>query len=184
MCATTAEPKYVDAITKIVIIIATTNTNNNTGTVTSLGTLDVNGGTLINGLTVSLQKPGDWAKVTFNIENAGTIDAKLTSFSKHMKLSTASGAGSTTDTNEGITYTINCANGSNTKVTPVAEASVQELAKKTNNANGVVACELYVVYNELTGANGQSSQTAGQNQTVNNDAKSITLDASWVYGQK
>jgi len=152
----------------------------NDGRVTSMGTLDgASGyntsatGTLINDVTVSLAKPGDSAKISFDIVNTGTIDAKLASFSKSI---TKTGGSSAETTNDGITYTITC-----NSATPAAEAAAQELVKST----GKVSCELYVHYDELGATTGaQTSQTAGQNQTAGIDARTFTLTAAWNYVQK
>ena len=146
----------------------------NDAAVTSLGTLDSNGGTLIDGLTITLAKPGDIAEVDFNIVNTGTIDAKLNTFSKTIAL--GEGSPVSTDVNDVVTYTIKCGS-------PEADPAQDDELVKTS---GSVACKLKVQYNELTSANGaaQTSQTAGQNQTVNIGPKTFHLTANWNYVQK
>ena len=144
----------------------------------SLGTLDNDAskttGTLISGLTATLKKPTDKLVVTFNIVNAGTIDAKNTSFVKH--ITRDSGTAKTTDTNDVVTYTIDCATGAK---------GTSDVLNKAGGDNDTAACTLTVQYdnNAMGGAGQQTSQTAGQDQTVNQDAKTFTFDATWVYEQ-
>ena len=153
----------------------------NEGTVTSMGTLDGTSGyatsavgTLIDGVTVNLKKPGDFVKIDFDIVNTGSIDAKLASFSK--TIAKGSDSAITGDINDCITYTIKC-----NSATPEANAPAQELARST----GKVSCELYVHYDELGATTGaQTSQTAGQNQKAGIDARTFTLTAAWNYVQK
>ena len=160
----------------------------NEGTVTSMGTLDSESlsttgtnnatGTLIDNLIVSLQKPGDWVKVNFDIVNAGTIDAKLGSFNKSIVKTTPATPTTTeeNDINDGITYTVKCGEARATAVAPVALNAGQEIDRN----NDKVECELYVEYNELT-----NSHTAGTDQTAgDNNDRTFSLNASWSYVQK
>lgn len=156
----------------------------NEGSITAWGSLDqtqLTGenttavGTLINGLTINLKKPGDWVKVNFDIVNTGTIDAKLAQFSKSI-VKTSPATPSTTeanDVNDGITYTVKCGE---TRATAAVPSVGQELAKTSGKAE----CELYVYYNELT-----NNHTAGTVQTAgDNNDRTFTLNADWQYVQK
>ena len=147
-------------------------TQNSNGVITTMGTLDNNGGTAFSGLLVELAKPGDKATITFDVVNAGTIDAKNTSFVKH--IAKDGGTASTADSNDVVNYTIECGTGAN--------GSNSVLTKSTGN-NATAHCTLVVEYNANAAAITQSSQTAGQDQTVNQSAKTFALDAAWVYQQ-
>ena len=157
---------------------------NSNGVITTMGTLDNaldstnrSIGTAFSGLVVDLAKPGDKATITFDIVNAGTIDAKNTVFTKHI----AKTGGETTDTtNDVVTYTITCDNGADGN---------DHVLTKNGGSNNTAHCTLVVKYddnafNSETRAPGQqASQTAGQDQTVNQPEKEFTLDASWTYVQ-
>ena len=153
---------------------------NSNGVITTMGTLDnaIDNsratGTAFSGLLVELAKPGDKATITFDIVNAGTIDAKNTVFQKH--IAKDGGTASASDTNDVVTYTITCGTGAN--------GSDSVLTKSTGN-NATAHCTLVVQYdnNAMGGVGQQTSQTAGQDQTVNQPAKSFALDASWTYVQ-
>lgn len=154
--------------------VAVDTTNTTTGLVYDLGTLDNHAattgtGTLIDDLTVQLNKPGDKLVVNFDIVNAGTIDAKNTTFTK--TISKGSDAAVTTDTNDVIRYTIECGTG--------AAGSNEAL-----NASASASCVLTVEYNSEAPSIAQSSQTAGQDQTIDVAGKTFTFDANWVYVQK
>ena len=145
----------------------------------NLGTLDnsqtATTGTLISGLTANLNKPGDKLTVGFDIANAGTIDATLTNFSKH--ITKDSGSASTADINDVVEYTIDCASGAN--------LTNPNLNKRTDATHPTLAhCTLKVEYKENTGSAVQQSQTPGQDQTVNQSAKTFTFDADWSYAQR
>lgn len=150
----------------------------NEGRVATLGTLDSNSnnttGVTFSGLEISLAKPGDWAQVNFDIVNAGTIDAKLGSFTKTIQKQ-GSQTESSEDTYDGITYTVTCGASRDSGVKPVALASAQELVKST----GTLQCKLYVHYDELT-----NNHEAGSDQTLNSSAKTFNLAAQWQYIQK
>ena len=146
----------------------------NATTITSndyaLGTLSTEGApTLIDGMHAKLSKPTDKLVVNFDIVNAGTIDATVASFSKH--IAKDGGTAITTDTNDVITYTIECDTGAN--------------QGNTLAAGNSASCVLTVQYdnNAMGGTGQQASQTAGENQTVNLPAKDFTFDAQWVYDQ-
>ena len=158
--------------------VAVDETNGNTNipsTDYNLGTLtQTNSPTLINGMTATLKKPGDKLVVNFDIVNAGTIDAKNTSFVKH--ITKDSETASTADTNDVVTYTIDCGTGAK---------GTNDVLTKSAGDNATSHCKLTVQYdnNAVGGVGQQRSQTAGQDQTVNQDAKTFTFDAAWVYQQ-
>ena len=151
----------------------------------SLGTLDeqtgTGTGTLISGLTATLKKPTDKLVVNFDIVNAGTIDARVTHFDKHItRVSSATGSIVDTDvanTNDVVTYTIACNTGND----QTGGNEGETLAKN----NGTTSCTLTVQYdnNAMNGAGQQTSQTAGENQTVNQPEKIFKFDANWTYQQ-
>ena len=161
--------------------VAVDTANTTTGLDYDLGTLDSTAlpsasatGTLIDDLTVTFNKPGDKLTVNFDIVNAGTIDAKNTSFVKH--ITKDSGTASTADTNDVVTYTITCgtgANGNNTVLT------------KAGGSNASASCTLTVQFddNPMGGAGQQNSQTAGDDQTMTQPGKVFDFDAAWVYQQ-
>lgn len=137
----------------------------------ALGTLSTSGApTLIDGMHAKLSKPTDKLVVNFDIVNRGTIDAKVASFAKH--IAKDGGTAVTTNTNDVITYTITCGTGGNENETLAANG-------------GTSHCTLTVQYdnNAMGGTGQQTSQTAGQDQTVNLPAKDFTFDAQWVYNQ-
>lgn len=103
----------------------TINNEPNTGIIKSVTT----SATAITNLKADLKKPGDTIRYKFDIKNAGTIDAKLNSFSIDKNCSTSSAC-------DDVTYTVTCLNG--------ASAFVQGnvLAK-----NGTLNCELNMTYN-------------------------------------
>ena len=87
--------------------------------------------TAVTGIEVTFKKPGDAVQFTFNIQNHGDINAKLTSVS------------GMTETTEGVTKTVKCAN-----TTPVEGNSTFNLAKKTNDTPGSIACVMDISYNK------------------------------------
>ena len=143
----------------------------------SLGTLDGattnTTGTAIAGLTATLNKPGDKLVVNFDIVNAGTIDATVSSFTKH--IAKGSEAAITGDTNDVVNYTISCTTGG---------AEGQDLLKSTSTPNNTSSCVLTLEYTGEAASVTQPSTVAGQNQTVRQDAKTFTVDANWTYVQK
>jgi len=145
----------------------------------NLGTLDPSAsthttGTLISGLTANLSKPGDKLVVNFDIVNAGTIDAKNTSMVKHISSGSTVNNANTADTNDVVTYTIVCGTGGN--------GGNSVLTKSTGN-NATSHCTLTILYNDTAASITQQSTTAGENQTINQSAKTFTFDAAWVYQQ-
>ena len=143
----------------------------------SLGTLDGattnTTGTAIAGLTATLNKPGDKLVVNFDIVNAGTIDAKVSSFAKH--IAKGSDAAITGDTNDVVNYTITCTTGGN------EDDDLLKLASAPSNTS---SCVLTLEYTGEAASVTQPSTVAGQNQTVSQDAKTFTVDANWTYVQK
>jgi len=83
--------------------------------------------TAVTGIEVTFKKPGDAVQFTFNIENKGDIDAKLTS------------ATGMTETIDGVTKTVKCENA-----TPAASNSAFDLAK----TNGSISCVMDISYNK------------------------------------
>lgn len=145
-------------------------TDYNLGTLTAAG----DSPTLIDGLTATLKKPTDKLVVNFDIVNTGTIDAKLSAFTKHITLGDSIVSTDTAATNDVVTYTVKCGN---------ADPAVNSELVKTN---GSTSCVLTVQYdnNAMGGAGQQTSQTAGTDQTVNQNAKTFKFDANWTYIQK
>lgn len=69
----------------------------------------ITGGTTLGTYNVTLTKPGDSVKYTFNVKNAGTINAKISSFTKAAKPTCTSPTGVTIDATtvcNGLTYTL------------------------------------------------------------------------------
>ena len=140
----------------------------------NLGTLtQATSPTQISGMTATLKKPTDKLVVNFDIVNTGTIDAKLSAFNKHITLGNSVVSTDTAATNDVVTYTITCG------------GSDPELNSVLVKTNGSISCVLTVQYdnNAMGGAGQQSSQTAGTDQTVSEDAKTFTFDANWTYTQ-
>ena len=162
--------------------VAVDSANTTTGLVYDLGTLDDHAattgiGTLIDGLTVTLDKPGDKLTVNFDIENAGTIDAKLASFNKHITKGNAVVDTDTADTKDVVNYTITCGGAAPAVNSTLAKRESVSVATKTS-------CVLTVEYLVDTGSAKQNSQTPGQDQTVNQAQSTYKFDANWQYVQK
>lgn len=112
--------------------------------------------TSISDLAISLPKPGDSITYTFDIVNAGTIDAKLNSYN----------AGWTCDTGKDcshITYNLTCDNNMTTLNTVLSKN------------NGKASCTLVVSRNAAT--------ASGTNQTYSEPAASGTINATWQFVQ-
>ena len=159
--------------------VAVDSTETTTGLVYDLGTLDNHAattgtGTLINGLTVQLNKPGDKLVVNFDIENAGTIDAKNTTMTKSIRL--GEGAATSGMTNDVVNYSIRCGSGANGDNSVLAKA-------RNSNTPTAAACTLTIEYNDTASSITQESQTAGYNQAIDVAGKTFTFDANWVYVQ-
>lgn len=146
----------------------------NLGTLNSTAIASGTTGTLIQGLTANLAKPGDKLVVNFDIVNAGTIDAKNTSFTKHITQGAAVVNTDTADTNDVVNYTITCGTGG---------LGTNDVLTKAGGANATSSCTLTVEYNDTAASITQQSQVAGGNQAVSNAAKTFTFDANWVYQQ-
>lgn len=162
--------------------VAVDTTNTTSGLVYNLGTLDNHAattgtGTLIDGLTVTLDKPGDKLTVNFDIENAGTIDAKLASFTKHLSQGSTINNDDTAAINDVVNYTITCGGS--------APAIDSTLAKRTGVSTPTsISCVLTVEYLVDQGSATQRSTVPGQDQTVNQNGKTFKFDANWQYVQK
>ena len=155
--AKVAATKWDIQITSFAQAAAQPNNVSGTSEVTVTGP-NSTAGTTIQGLEVTFKKPGDVAKFTFNLENAGDIDAKLTGFT----LGNPDG----TD----VTKEVKC--GNTTKATPtIAPDTAMNLSKKTNNTNGSIACEMTL--------------TLSNNATIpTGSATTVTIpDTVFVYGQ-
>lgn len=111
--------------------------------------------TAITGIEVTFNKPGDAVRFTFDIQNQGDIDAKLT------------GATGMSETVSGVTKTVKCANA-----TPTANTATFDLSKKVNTTPGSISCVMDISYNK------DATTMPGTLQTV-----SLT-DVSFIYGQK
>ena len=113
--------------------------------------------TSISHLAISLPKPGDSITYTWDIVNAGTINAKLNSYS----------AGWTCDSGKDcshITYDLTCTNGGATQNSTLAAN------------NGTATCTLVVSRNAAT--------AVGTNQTYSESAASGVINATWNYVQE
>ena len=160
------------------------NSSTATGATTGTSSLSTNI-TKIENFTATLNKPGDFVKYNFVIANRGTIEAAKSSFSASLKLKSKTGGTDQnptwgTETTETATAYGNITNGDVTA--NITCASDTPLAANTTSG----ACTLTITYNQLpTGANttGQPSQTAGQDQTVDNPARLVTFTADWQYTQ-
>ena len=116
--------------------------------------------TSISNLNISLPKPGDSISYTFNIVNAGTIDAKLNSYS----------AGWACDSGKDcshITYSLTCNNNATQQNSILYAAN----AGSTDEAS----CTLTVSRNAAT--------VAGTSQTYSEAAAGGTINATWQYVQ-
>ena len=163
------------------VAVDTTNTNI-PSTDYSLGTLDSTAlpsagatGTAISGLTATLKKPGDKLVVNFDIVNAGTIDATVSAFNKHITKGNTVVATDTSDTNDVVSYTITCGTGGSLN---------GDLNKANGNTPTSTSCTLTVQYLVDTGSAQQSSTTPGTDQTAGTEAATYTFDANWTYVQK
>ena len=111
----------------------------------------------VSGLKVRFKQPGDTIKYTFNIENQGTIDAELQSWSL------------TTPT---------CTSNNNSVECPVTREvkceGVDPEVGDTLAANSTIACTYIISYPEVNGSNGYSSSQID----ISN------LGATWNYVQK
>ena len=158
--------------------------NSSTATGATTGTsTDTTNVTKIENFTATLNKPGDFVKYNFTIANRGTIAAVKNSFNASLKLKSQNGGTAQnptwgTETTQSSTTYGNITNGDVTA--NITCASDSPLA--ANTASG--ACSLTITYNELSGASAQASQTAGQNQTVDNPARLVTFNADWIYAQQ
>ena len=143
--------------------------------------------TKIENFSATLNKPGDTVTYNFKIANRGTIAAVKSSFDTSITVQTNTATsgdpvwdeGTTvpnsnnaygTLTNGDVDYTLTC-----TGDTPLAAGAVSN------------TCSLTLLYRDLptgAGQTGQPSQTAGQDQTVNNPARKVTVNASWIYAQQ
>ena len=111
----------------------------------------------VSGLKVRFKQPGDTIKYTFNIENQGTIDAELQSWSL------------TTPTCTSNNETVDCPVTREVKCEGVDPAVGDTLA-----ANSTIACTYIISYPEVNGTNGYSSSQID----ISN------LGATWNYVQK
>ena len=179
--ATVAATKWDIHFANVAVDTGTGKTNIPSGDY-SLGTLDSTNlpsasatGTLIDDLTVTLRKPGDKLVVNFDIVNAGTIDAKNTSFVKHITKGSTVSSSDTAATNDVVTYTIQCGTGAN--------GGDSQLAKANGNTPTAAACVLTIEHNDTGASITQAHQEAGTDQTINNEAMTFKFDAAWVYQQ-
>ena len=92
--------------------------------------------TTIGTYAVSLTKPGDYVRYTFNVENDGTLDAKIASFTKNAPTCTGTGSTAVADANLVCTNLIYTLTYTTHNGTPVAMGNT--LAKKTGTATQAV----------------------------------------------
>ena len=138
----------------------------------------ITNGTAINGLAVTFNQPGDKVVYTFNIVNGGSIDAKLASFSE--SLTRASGAAMDQATiNSRFTHTIVC------NPTQETYTGTADYLNKSGSEHSSASCTLTLAWNEANlNAGGQTSQTAGEDQTFTQGAITLNYSAQWQYVQK
>ena len=145
-----------------------------TNTATGPASINATAGTLISGLTVGFNQPGDKVVYTFKLANEGTIDAKLSSFEQG--LTPASGQTITqNEINSKFTSSIVC---------NPTEATTSDYLDKAGSSHDEATCTLTIQWNEAGLGSGQSSQTAGQDQTYTQSAVLLDYNATWVYVQK
>ena len=166
--------KNLAAATNVASLISGQTNTGTAGTIPS-----ISNGTQISGLTATLNQPGDVVKFTFKIANEGTIDAKLSSFSD--SLTRSSGASMTQDQ-------IN-ARFSKSLVCDPTQGSTSDYLNKAGSTAGnnhdVANCTLTIAWKEaVLGSTGQTSQTAGQDQTFTQGAIVLSYNATWLYTQK
>ena len=114
------------------------------------------GTTSVTGIEVTFKKPGDAVRFTFDIQNQGDINAKLTD------------ATGMTETKNGVTKTVKCGS---TPAVPTAGGAAFALAKKSGNTPGSISCTMDISYNAA------ATSMPGTETTV-----SLT-DVVFVYGQ-
>lgn len=122
--------------------------------------------TTISTFSVKFKQPGDKISYTFDIQNQGDLNAKLTSFTKgDVKI----GGNITTD----VLYDIVCG-PANSQVAPVPEASMFNLDGKASNeaTPASVSCTLSLTYKDTV-------------QSMPADETTVTIDpTTFVFGQR
>ena len=140
-------------------------------------TPSITNGTAITGLEVTLNQPGDKVVYTFDIVNAGSIDAKLASYSD--SFTRKSGAAMDQDVIDArFTHTLTC-DPSETN------SETHDYLAKSGESHSSASCTLTIAWNQANvGAGGQASQTPGQDQTYHQDAITFEYTAQWQYVQR
>ena len=153
-----------------------------TATATSTGTTsDSNNVTKISNFTATLNKPGDFVKYNFKIENAGTINAIKDSFNASLTVQTNNGT--TQSPNWSTASPVNATAYGNITSDPIIAniTCADDTTITAGNESG--ACSLTITYNQNATALNQGSHTAGENQAVSVPEKKVTFNASWIYKQ-
>ena len=151
---------------------------NQANTATGPASVAATNNTSISGLAVTLNQPGDKIQYTFSLYNNGTIDAKLGSFSE--SLTRASGAAMTDqEIASKFTHSIVC-----NPTQSVTTTNNEDYLSKSGSAHSSSECTLTIQWNEAGLGTGQTSQTAGENQTYSQSAVTLNYSAQWTYVQK
>ena len=116
--------------------------------------------TKIDNVNVTLNQPGDYIKYNFVIVNDGSIDGKLSNFTKTV-----------TPTNDVVGLTVNCYESNSREGTPITTNYVLR-------AGETIFCYFEVKYNDVT-----NSSTAGQNQVYTQSAINASISANWTWIQ-
>lgn len=112
-------------------LVKVPNSDNNAAEVISEPTIST-GKTIISGLDVNLNKPGDYVTYTFDIVNAGDLDAKLYSYVKSTPTCTPSNS-----ICDSVEYTLKYTNGNNIETSDtltVGERKNVTMTLKLNNS--------------------------------------------------
>ena len=116
--------------------------------------------TKIDNVNVTLNQPGDYIKYNFVIVNDGSIDGKLSNFTKTV-----------TPTNDVVGLTVNCYESSSREGTPLTTNYVLR-------AGETIYCYFEVKYNDAT-----NTSTAGSNQVYTQSAINASISANWTWIQ-
>ena len=116
--------------------------------------------TKIDNVNVTLNQPGDYIKYNFVIVNDGSIDGKLSNFTKTV-----------TPTNDVVGLTVNCYESSSREGTPLTTNYVLR-------AGETIYCYFEVKYNDVT-----NTSTAGSNQVYTQSAINASISANWTWIQ-
>ena len=139
--------------------------------------------TAITNLAVTLYQPGDKAVYDFDIVNEGTLDAKLSSCNLKMLTNPGSNVVSSTSAQSTPLMITGGTDENNDDAFKTTLDCTSHNAVGTTLAknNGTEHCTLTVEYSNVSN---QNQNTAGSNQVYTKNAKTINIEANWVYVQK